>query len=149
MRDSFQALEIFREKSTAYLICTWYIQTHECNYLVKARWFSKLNACKILEEHLRMENSSRIFNFKNYHRNSDRNFDCEQGSSAKLVLPAVLGQRRAWREIQNLYVRFVIQKVRNLLLHTASRGFLYSRHGRYPFFRTRFVFKPKFLSKVL
>ena len=23
------------------------------------------------------------------------------------------------------------------------------RHGRYPFFRTRFVFKPKFLSKVL
>ena len=36
-----------------------------------------------------------------------------QGSSARLVLPAILGERRAWREIQNLYMRFVILKVRN------------------------------------
>ena len=29
---------------------------------------------------------------------------------------AILGKRRAWREIQNLYMRFVILKVRNPLL---------------------------------
>ena len=35
-----------------------------------------------------------------------------QGSSVRLVLPAILGKRRAWREIQNLYMRFVILKIR-------------------------------------
>ena len=48
-----------------------------------------------------------------------------QGSSARLVLPAILGEWRAWREIQNLYTRFVILKVRNPLLFTVSRGPLY------------------------
>ena len=48
-----------------------------------------------------------------------------QGSSVRLVLPAILGKRRAWREIQNLYMRFVILKVRNPLLCTVSRGPLY------------------------
>ena len=33
--------------------------------------------------------------------------DFSQGSSERLVLPAILGERRAWREIQNLYMRFV------------------------------------------
>ena len=28
----------------------------------------------------------------------------------RLVLPAILGKRRAWREIQNLYMRFVDPK---------------------------------------
>ena len=28
----------------------------------------------------------------------------------RLVLPAILGERRAWREIQNLYMRFVDPK---------------------------------------
>ena len=39
-----------------------------------------------------------------------------QGSSGRLVFPVILGKRRAWREIQNLYMRFVILKVRNPLL---------------------------------
>ena len=45
-----------------------------------------------------------------------------QGSSARLVITASLGNLRVWREIQNLYMRFVILKVRNLLLFTVSRG---------------------------
>ena len=45
-----------------------------------------------------------------------------QGTSARLVNPVVLGERRVWREIQNLHMRFVILKVRNLLLITVSRG---------------------------
>ena len=28
----------------------------------------------------------------------------------RLVLPAIMGKRRAWREIQNLYMRFVDPK---------------------------------------
>ena len=48
-----------------------------------------------------------------------------QGSSARLVLPTILGELRAWREIQNLYMRFVILKVRNPLQCTVSRGPLY------------------------
>ena len=48
-----------------------------------------------------------------------------QGSSARLVLPAILGKQRGWCEIQNLYMRFVILKVRNPLLCTVSRGPLY------------------------
>ena len=36
-----------------------------------------------------------------------------------------LGERRAWREIQNLYMRFVILKVRNPLLCTLSKEPLY------------------------
>ena len=30
-----------------------------------------------------------------------------QGSSARLVIPASLGERRVWQEIQTLYMRFV------------------------------------------
>ena len=41
-----------------------------------------------------------------------------QGTSARLVNPAVLGERRVWQEIQNLRMRFVILKVRN----SVSRG---------------------------
>ena len=41
----------------------------------------------------------------------------QHGSSASLVIAAVLGKRRVWREIQNLHMyvhtRFVIIKVRN------------------------------------
>ena len=48
-----------------------------------------------------------------------------QGSSVRLVLPAILDEQRAWREIQNLYMRFVILKVRNPLLFTVLRGPLY------------------------
>ena len=48
-----------------------------------------------------------------------------QGSSARLVLPAILGKRRAWRVIQILYARLVILKVRNLLLCTVLRWPLY------------------------
>ena len=48
-----------------------------------------------------------------------------QGSSVRLVLPAILGKRRAWREIQNLYMRFVILKERNPLLCTVLRQPLY------------------------
>ena len=48
-----------------------------------------------------------------------------QGSSARLVLPAILGERRAWREVQNLYIRLGILKFRNPLLYTVSRGPLY------------------------
>ena len=48
----------------------------------------------------------------------------DQGSSTRLVLP-ILGERRAWREIHNLYMRFVILKVRNPLLCTVSSGHLY------------------------
>ena len=33
-----------------------------------------------------------------------------QGSKERLVLPAILGKCRAWREIQNLYMRFVDPK---------------------------------------
>ena len=33
-----------------------------------------------------------------------------QGSEQRLVLPAILGECRAWREIQNLYMRFVDPK---------------------------------------
>ena len=33
-----------------------------------------------------------------------------QGSKERLVLPAILGECRAWREIQNLYMRFVDPK---------------------------------------
>ena len=51
--------------------------------------------------------------------------DNDQGSSARLALPAILGKRRAWREVQNLYMRFVVLKVRNPLLCTLSRGHLY------------------------
>ena len=36
-----------------------------------------------------------------------------------------MGKRRVWREIQNLYMRFVILKVRNPLLCTVSRGPLF------------------------
>ena len=38
-----------------------------------------------------------------------------QGSSARLVFPAILefGQTKGWGEIQNLYMRFVILKVKN------------------------------------
>ena len=43
------------------------------------------------------------------------NIEFTKGSSVRLVLPAILGKQRAWREIQNLYMRFVILKVRNLL----------------------------------
>ena len=43
---------------------------------------------------------------------------CTQSSSARLVLPAI--KRRAWWEIQNLNIRFVILKMRNPLLCTAS-----------------------------
>ena len=32
------------------------------------------------------------------------NVRISQGSSARLVLPAILGKQRAWREIQNLYM---------------------------------------------
>ena len=37
----------------------------------------------------------------------------------------ILGKWRAWQEIQNLHMRFVILKVRNPLLCTVSRGPLY------------------------
>ena len=46
-----------------------------------------------------------------------------QGSSAKLVLSAILGKQRAWREIQNLYMK--ILKVRNPLNIYWFEGTLY------------------------
>ena len=42
-----------------------------------------------------------------------------------LIVPAILSKRRAWREIQNLYMRFVILKLKNPLLCTILRGPLY------------------------
>ena len=33
-----------------------------------------------------------------------------QGSEERLVLPAILGECRAWREIQNIYMKFVDPK---------------------------------------
>ena len=42
---------------------------------------------------------------------SDLNFlAIFQGSEERLVLPAILGDCSAWREIQNLYMRFVSSK---------------------------------------
>ena len=50
-----------------------------------------------------------------------------------VFLPAIMGKGRAWREIQNLYMRFVILKVRNPLLCTVSRGPLYvTVHSPWP-----------------
>ena len=46
-------------------------------------------------------------------------------SNDEICLPAILSEQRAWLEIQNLHMRFVIIKVRNPLLSTVSRGPLY------------------------
>ena len=61
-------------------------------------------------------------------KNSEENFRFQRknvGSSARLVLPAILGEWGAWREIHNLHMSFVILKVRNLFLCTVSRGPFY------------------------
>ena len=50
----------------------------------------------------------------------------KQGSYARLVILAVLGKQRVWLEIQNIYMRFVVLKVRNSLIFTISRGALYA-----------------------
>ena len=46
----------------------------------------------------------------------------EQGSSARLVLPAILGEWRACLEIQNPHMKFVSLKVINLFLCTFLKG---------------------------
>ena len=52
--------------------------------------------------------------------------DNYQGSSARLVLPATLGYKpRACREVQNLFMKFVILIVRNPLLCSVSMEPLY------------------------
>ena len=47
------------------------------------------------------------------------------GCSARFVIQAILAKRKVWQEIQNLYMRFVIYKVRNTLQCTEWSGPLY------------------------
>ena len=90
-------------------------QAEERSKLRSAQWFSWKNSNN--EKNMSF---AKIIVFCPKHRLGQN-----QGSSVRLVLPAILGEWRAWREIQNLYMRFVILKVRNPLLCTVSRGPLY------------------------
>ena len=53
----------------------------------------------------------KVFNWSDLHLSEVTSYKIHT-----LVIPAILGKRRVWREIQNLYMRFVILKVRNALL---------------------------------